>query len=121
VSHASSRRPHLADAADIEQWARGIMARADWARLVRSLIRESNDQVTSLEMRGGEGSEVPGYGGIVEASRATPFVPEGRSVWELGSGEEPADKATEDYRKRTADPLGEDQLLAGGAHGQSTD
>ncbi len=85
------------------------MARADLARLVRSLIRETNDQVVTLEMRGGEGSEVPGYDGIVEATKATPFVPEGRSVWELGTGEEPTDKASADYRTRTADPLKENQ------------
>lgn len=64
MSQASSRRPHLADAADIEQWAGRMMARADFARLVRNLIRETNDQVTTLEMRGGEGSDVPGNDGI---------------------------------------------------------
>ena len=79
-----------------------MMARADLARLVRSLIRETNDQVVTLEMRGGEGSEVPGYDGIVEATKPTPFVPEGRSVWELGTGEEPTDKASADYRTRNS-------------------
>jgi hypothetical protein len=108
MSQASSRRPYLADAADVEQWAMRMMARSDLARLVRNLVRETNDQVTTLEMRGGEGTTVPGYDGIVEASKGTPFVPEGRSVWELGTGDDPTDKATDDYKKRTADPLGED-------------
>lgn len=108
MSQASSRRPHLADAADIEQWAQRMTARSDLARLVRNLIRANNDEVTTLQMRGGEGGVAPGYDGIVEASKRTPFVPEGRSVWELGTGEDPADKATDDYKRRTADPLNED-------------
>jgi hypothetical protein len=54
VSQASSRRPDLADAADIEQWAERMMTRADLARLARNLIRETNDQVVTLEKRGGE-------------------------------------------------------------------
>ena len=108
MSQASSRRPQLADAADIEQWAQRMMARSDLARLVRNLIRANNDEVTVLQMRGGEGSTAPGYDGIVEASKATPFVPEGHSVWELGTGEDPASKATDDYKNRTDNPLGED-------------
>jgi hypothetical protein len=107
MSRSASRPPQLADAADVEEWARRIDARSDFARLVRSLISESNDQVVELQMRGGEGSEVPGYDGRVVASKGTPFVPEGRSVWELGTGERPDAKASEDYRTRTARPLGE--------------
>lgn len=59
-------------------------------------------------MRGGEGIGLPGYDGIVEASRATSFVPEGLSVWEMGVNNDPAGKAAEDYRTRTAEPLGVD-------------
>jgi hypothetical protein len=55
VSQAATPRPHLAAAADIEAWAETIMARADLARLIRNLIRQTNDQVTTLRMPGGEG------------------------------------------------------------------
>ena len=49
----------------------------------------------------------PGWDGIVETPVATAFVPEGVSVWELGAQRERIErKAEEDYRKRTADPLG---------------
>jgi hypothetical protein len=63
-------------------------------------------------MRSGEGAGLPGYDGTVEATRATPFVPEGLSVWEMGVGEHPADKANSDYRTRTEDSLGVDQGTA---------
>jgi hypothetical protein len=89
-----------------------MMARAELARLVRSLIVQTNDQVVLLEMRAGEGSQVAGYDGIVQATRGTPFVPEGRSVWELGTGGDPAAKASSDYRNRTKNPLGESQSEA---------
>jgi hypothetical protein len=86
-----------------------MFARSDFARLVRSLISESNDQIVELQMRGGEGSELPGFDGRVVAGKGTPFVPDGRSVWELGTGEDPAAKAGEDYRTRSDEPLGEVQ------------
>ncbi|WP_229071443.1 hypothetical protein [Actinoplanes sp. DH11] len=69
-------------------------------------MRHENDQVQRVEMRGGEGVGLPGYDGVVQAGRATPFVPEGLSVWEMGTSEDPAGKATDDYKTRTADPLG---------------
>lgn len=109
MSRSASRPPQLADAADVEEWARRMFARSDFARLVRTLIGESNDQVVELQMRGGEGSEVPGYDGRVVAGKGTPFVPEGKSVWELGTGEHPDKKASDDYRTRAKNPLGEVQ------------
>ena len=75
---------------------------------MRRLIRAENDQVQRVEMRGGEGVGLTGYDGFVEAGRATPFVPEGRSVWEIGVGGDPADKAQRDYRSRTDNPQGID-------------
>src|SRR6266508_1643163 len=100
--------PHLADGTDLERWADQRSAQADLPRLVRRLIRHENDQVQRVEMRGGEGVGLPGYDGIVEATRATSFVPDGLSVWEMGTSEDPAGKATDDYKTRTADPLGVD-------------
>ena len=102
--------PHLADATDLERWAGQRSAQADLPRLVRRLIRHENDQVQRVEMRGGEGVGLPGYDGIVEATRGTSFVPDGLSVWEMGTDKDPADKATDDYKNRTADPLGVDMV-----------
>ena len=81
-----ARSPHLADAVALEQWAERIEARSDFPRLVRRLIRQTNDQVVAIELRAGEGTGYPGYDGQVEALTATPFVPKGVSVWELGTG-----------------------------------
>lgn len=102
------RLPYLVDRADIVKWAERIDARAEFPRVVRGLIRATNDQVVSLQMRAAEGSGVPGYDGTCDALRATPFVPAGPAVWELGVGEDPGDKAQRDYRSRTDNPLGVD-------------
>jgi hypothetical protein len=102
--------PHLADAGDVESWARQqVEARTDFPRLIRRLIRQTKDQVVKLEMRAGKGAGYRGYDGRVEATKATPFVPEGQSVWELGVGESPRTKANREYKKRTAKPLGVDR------------
>lgn len=101
----STPRPHLADATAIDQWADRTEARIDLPRLVRRLIQQTNDQVVALDMRGGEGTGVPGYDGRVTALRATPFVPFGDSVWEMGTSDDPLDKANRDYRDRTKNPL----------------
>lgn len=110
VAHVGSlprRLAHLASASDIIQWSDRIDARSELPRLVRSLIRLTNE-VGRLEMRAGEGVGTEGYDGIVEASKASPFVPSGLSVWEIGTAGDPGSKATEDYTKRTTDPLGVD-------------
>ena len=106
-----ARYPHLADALAVERWADRVEARTDFPRLVRRLIRQTNDQVVSLEMRAAEGAGFRGYDGQVDASKATPFVPRDASVWELGVSASPASKATDDYDKRTANSLGVDKSV----------
>jgi hypothetical protein len=75
---------------------------------VRRLIGQTNDQVVSLEMRAGIGTGYEGFDGQVEATKGTPFVPAGKSVWELGVGTSPVTKANDDYQMRSQDPLGID-------------
>ncbi len=98
--------PHLASALDIEQWADSLEARGEVPRLIRRLIRQTSDQVIVLDMGAGEAIDAPGYDGRVEAQRGTPLVPEGKSVWEIGTGRDPRRKADEDYKERSTDPLG---------------
>lgn len=100
-----SRTPHLADAADILHWSDRVAARTELPRLIRRLIQANNDQIVRIEMRASEGAGVPGFDGVVEASRGTTFVPDSTSFWELGVGLDSQDKANSDYRKRT-DELG---------------
>ncbi len=100
--------PHLADRDAIIKWADRMEARSEFPRLVRDLIHRNNDQLAELEMRVAEGTGAPGYDGVTRASRATPFVPEGLAVWELGTGADFRSKANADYTNRSANPLGRD-------------
>lgn len=98
--------PHLASAADIERWGADVVgARTVFPRLVRRVIEQTNDQVVELDMRADKGAGYKGYDGRVRAAKATPLVPAGLSVWELGVGGSPGTKANQDYNKRTEDPL----------------
>ena len=72
---AGTPRPHLATAKDIDNWGETMAARWDVARLVRSLIIQTNDRATP-DMRAGEQAELPGYDGVVDSPLETFFVPE---------------------------------------------
>lgn len=100
----AARWPHLADRADILRWADRIESRSEFPRLVRDLVKRTNDQVVELRMRAAEGTGLPGFDGFSKAAKATPFVPSGDAVWELGTGSDPKAKAEEDYKKRTEKP-----------------
>ena len=56
--------------------------------------------VTAISMPGGDAVSTPGWDGIVDAAIQTPWVPEGRSFWELGTGGLRDKKAEQDYQKR---------------------
>jgi hypothetical protein len=71
--------------------------------LVRRLIVETAQDLASLDMPGGSGTAAGGFDGVVTTGRASGFVPEGTSVWELSVGGGQA-KAEDDYSKRLDAP-----------------
>jgi hypothetical protein len=102
--------PLLATATDLEVWADTRVAQERTPELIRSLIRATSNELVRLDMGAGEAIQYGGYDGIVESRSASPFVPEGRSVWEIGVGADVKAKADGDYDKRTSDPQGLDPL-----------
>lgn len=96
--------PHLAGLSDIIRCADYQIARSDLPTLIGRLIRADNDRVVRLEMRSEEEVNGGGFDGEVFAQVATPFVPEGFSIWEVGTSKDPADKAQKDYKKGTDSP-----------------
>lgn len=97
----TGRWAFLANRQDIIQWADRVDAFPALPRLVRLLIDQTNDQVVELEMRADEGVRLQGYDGFSRSLRATPFVPDGAAVWEMGTDRDPKGKADDDYEKRT--------------------
>jgi len=98
--------PDLADATDLDFWARRRDAQGRLPQLVRRLVLATTRDVVRAYFRSGEGIVYSGWDGLVESPAGSPFVPAGTSVWEMGTNQNPREKAEDDYKKRTADPLG---------------
>src|SRR5690242_17487119 len=71
--------------------------------LVRRLILACLDPVR-IDFPAGDSVNRPGYDGLLQTLTATPFIPAGQSVWELGVNQSPAQKADGDYTTRTSSP-----------------
>lgn len=93
------------DETAIRQWADRHECRRNLPILVRRLIRETTSGLVSIRFPGNEAVDLAGLDGQVENERATPRVPEGVSVWELGCNQDPRAKAEDDFRKRTDETL----------------
>ncbi len=52
----------------------------------------------------GDSVGIPGYDGHLIAEGVPPYVPDGESVWEFGTGQDYLSKANDDYAKRTINP-----------------
>jgi hypothetical protein len=95
-----------ADGTDLESWAGRLDSRSRLPELIRRLVfaTTERERVLRIEFRAGEGMQLPGWDGILAIETGNPFVPDGLSGWELGTGEDPKRKATEDYEKRSEKP-----------------
>ena len=104
---APRSNPGLANADDFEEWSDVPAARTELSELIRDLLVET-PRVTDLTIRTGRGVDFPGWDALVDGGSGAPYVPPGKSAWEMGTGSDPRRKAQQDYRKRTEEPLGVD-------------
>jgi hypothetical protein len=95
--------PQLVDAIALDQLSDRLEARGLLPHVVRRLLAGSPG-VTRLEVPAEEAIGLPGFDGRVDGGAGTAWVPAGLSVWEMGVGGDPRDKAQRDYRKRTDKP-----------------
>ncbi len=98
----------LVTALDLDQWSDSLAAQTTLPILVRRLIL-ATAPVTEITMGALEGALLPGWNGIVQCDSADAHVPLGTSGWELGTSKDPRDKAQDDFRNRTTNPLGLDR------------
>ncbi len=96
--------PLLPTATDLDVWAGTRVAQERMPELLRRLILATTDGITRIDMAAGEAVQYGGYDGVVEVASASPFVPSGRSVWEIGVSTDIKGKADSDYDKRTGEP-----------------
>ncbi|HOV16961.1 MAG TPA: hypothetical protein PLF50_05670 [Candidatus Cloacimonadota bacterium] len=88
---------------DIEQWSQRISSRSELPELIRRLILTTID-VSSIEHISfaiGEDIGKTGYDGVLKTISQNPYVPLGKSVWEISTQKNVAVKANSDYQKRT--------------------
>ena len=96
----------LVDATDLPLWATCLDAQATLPQLLRRLVLAGEVRVEHIDFRAGEGVQLEGWDGLVEAGSGSAFVPDGVSGWEMGTNRAVKNKADGDYAKRLADPLG---------------
>lgn len=88
-------------ALNLQTWAGTLGARNVFPGMVADLIRASAQDISAIRFPNGDKGQVRGFDGVLEASGAPPYVPEGVSIWEFGVGEDAASKANSDFAKRT--------------------
>ncbi len=87
-------------ALDISRWADNSQARDLLAVLLRRLIHSTGRDLRQVDFPGYDNAQRSGWDGRLEAGTATPWIPEGKSRWEFGTGKDPKKKANDDYKKR---------------------
>lgn len=99
-------------AEDLDRWASRITAAPEFPRLVRLLVHATARGLRQIDFPADEAVRLAGWDGKVLTDEASPCIPADFSVWELGTGNDPRDKANDDYSKRTRNPLGVDPRQA---------
>lgn len=92
----------LCNATDLAQWSDRRETQDMLPLVVRRLIR-ATARCSELQVRTAEGVHLSGWDGIVHAEQESPFVPTGRSGWEMSVAKDARRKANDDWRKRCAD------------------
>lgn len=85
----------------LDTWVRGNAREAQGVivELVWRLVAASSPRPKERRFPLGDSIGQHGPDGVLDVDYSfDPFVPEGRSFWEIGTGERPGEKATEDYR-----------------------
>ena len=87
-------------------WADTPESKANFPHLISRLIRATTAKDTKVNIPWGSATYIGGWDGIVDSKEETRYVPEGISLWELGTNQDSQSKANADYEKRTKEPLG---------------
>jgi transcriptional regulator with XRE-family HTH domain len=94
------------DAEDLSEWANRTDGAVSLPTLLAQLIRATHGPGVQLRFPSDEGVRYPGWDGRTSTDIGSAYVPQGDAGWEIGSQRSNiAQKATEDYRKRTSAPM----------------
>lgn len=90
------------DAALLDQWATRLDGRKWLSEMIGDLVRASVDDVNHMRFPSGDKSQVRGLDGDlnVVGRKNHPYVPDGYSIWEIGTNEDYLRKVNGDYESR---------------------
>lgn len=91
---------------NLERWADTTFSKAVLPYLISRLVRATTPASTKANLPSGSASYIGGWDGIVNCETETAYVPQGISLWELGTTSDCKGKADDDYDKRKANPIG---------------
>ena len=94
---------------DIHTWAQKLEARQLLPVLLRKLIRSTGQDLSRVDFPGYDRAEQKGWDGVVESEVATPWIPRGKSCWELSTQANPNRKAKSDYEARVNSVLAKER------------
>lgn len=93
---------HIIKSGDLLRYADTRDSQGVIPELVYLLIRQSVPDAIECRIPYGDAVNQPGLDGLVKCKNGYfQFVPDGISCWEIGTGGNPQEKATDDFRKRT--------------------
>ncbi len=84
---------------EITTWGETIPARTRLAVLIRTLVHSTGQDIKKIDFPGNNYGERPGSDGYLETNYGTPWIPRGRSIWELGTNKNIKKKADDDFNK----------------------
>ena len=100
----AGNRMNLVTENQLDNWVRGYARDAQEliVELVWRLVAASCPKARERRFPLGDSIGQPGPDGFLDTNIGLdPFVPEGRSLWEIGTGQRAREKATSDYKDRT--------------------
>jgi hypothetical protein len=72
-------KPGFANQQDLIRWAETVGSKHELPRLVRRLVLESGDGVTTVDFPASEGTAAGGWDGVAKTTQDAAFVPGGRN------------------------------------------
>ena len=96
------------DTTNLKNWASRRDCQEHLPLVIRRLIRATVIDISHINFPAGDSVVYPGLDGILNVTESTEYLPEGFSVWEIGTNQEIKRKAEEDYQKRKENTLGAD-------------
>src|SRR5205814_8981933 len=80
---------------DLARWAKTLSSQSDLPALIKDLVRASATDIRAFRFPAGDSALIPGWDGRLNSLSSSLYVPEGDSVWEMGTSADYLGKLTE--------------------------